>query len=129
MAQKFRMSQLQDSILQANKNNKILVLTDEPYSGTVDDETAKRIWEFGLSVSVNPYALVTIATHVKKPIELESATQGIFKNYRVTIIPNKDGSFTRTFKLEQVASDWWFNDAEYRSTYIDWIAHCLYDCV
>ncbi len=126
MAQKLRMSQLQEYIGNANKNNKLLVLIDEPYSGTVDDEAAKRICQFGQSVSKNPYALVTISTHVKQPIELEKTTDGVFKNYQVTIIPQKNGLFVRTFKLQRGPAHWWFDNQKHRSAYIDWIASKMY---
>src|SRR5205814_6881663 len=55
MAEKKCMEQLNLSIKRTHKANKILVLIDEPYKGTGDDESAKRIYNFGLNIATNPY--------------------------------------------------------------------------
>ncbi|HEX4069073.1 MAG TPA: hypothetical protein VHX42_03155, partial [Candidatus Babeliales bacterium] len=68
MAEKKVMTELLDDIRKSDAKHPMLVLIDEPYKGTVDDESAKRIYQFGKDIADYSYALVGIATHVKKPI-------------------------------------------------------------
>jgi len=122
MAEKKIMSELLDDIQGMEIYDRLLVLIDEPYKGTVDDESAKRIYQFGTDIARYPHALVAIATHVKKPILLEGATGGIFGNYQVKIEEIKPGVFERLFKLIQGPAMWWFEDEGKRSRFIDWIS-------
>jgi hypothetical protein len=121
MAEKKVMGQLFDDICNSDANHPMLVLIDEPYKGTVEDETAKRIYQFGKDVAEFPSALVALATHVKKPILLERDTGGIFGNYQVKIREKSLGVFERLFKLEKGPAMWWFEDENQRSRFIDWI--------
>ena len=122
MAEKKTMIGLLDEIHKSDVNNFMMVLIDEPYKGTVDDESAKRIYQFGKDVAGYPHALVGIATHVKKPILLERDTGGIFGNYQVTIQELSYGIFKRRFTLEKGPATWWFEDEQQRSRFIDWIS-------
>ncbi len=122
MAEKKVMSELLDDIQRSDKKDSMLVLIDEPYKGTVDDESAKRIYQFGKDIADFPQALVGIATHVKKPIMLEYNTNGIFGNYHVKIREKSLGVFERLFRLEKGPATWWFEDSEQRSRFIDWIS-------
>lgn len=121
MAEKKCMEYLEACIKKAQKNNMILALIDEPYKGTVDDESAKRIYNFGMSIVQNPYALVCIATHVKKPILLAADTGGLFANYHVEIVEEALGRFKLLFTLKQGPATWWFEDEEKRGRFVDWI--------
>ena len=128
MAEKKRMIELSQVIKLSEVNkNKILVLIDEPYKGTVDDEAAKRIYQFGKDVAEFSQVLLAIATHVKKPIFLESDTNGIFGNYQVKIRETSYGNFERLFKLEKGPAIWWFEDADQRSRFLDWLDTKLSD--
>ncbi|HSC25301.1 MAG TPA: hypothetical protein VLB80_03755, partial [Candidatus Babeliales bacterium] len=122
MAEKKTMSELLADITQSDENHHTLVLVDEPYKGTVDDESAKRIYQFGKDISAFDCALVAIATHVKKPIMLAYDTNGIFGNYQVKINEIYPGIFERLFKLEKGPAMWWFEDEDKRSRFIDWIS-------
>jgi hypothetical protein len=122
MAEKKVMIELLDDIRESNKNHPMLVLIDEPYKGTVEDESAKRIYQFGRDIADYPQALVGIATHVKKPMMLEGDTGGIFGNYQVRINEISSGIFERLFKLEKGPAMWWFEDSDQRSRFIDWIS-------
>ncbi len=122
MAEKKVMIELLDDIRESNKNHPMLVLIDEPYKGTVEDESAKRIYHFGKDIVDYPQALVGIATHVKKPMMLEGDTGGIFGNYQVRINEISSGIFERLFKLEKGPAMWWFEDSDQRSRFIDWIS-------
>ena len=105
----------------AREHYHILALIDEPYKGTVDVESAKRIYQFGKDIADFSQALVAIATHVKKPITLEADTGGIFGNYQVKIKEITPGVFERLFKIGKGPARWWFEDDEKRSRFIDWV--------
>lgn len=122
MAEKKVMTELTDDIRESDATHPVLVLIDEPYKGTVDAESAKRIYQFGKDVADYPYALIGIATHVKKPIMLEHDTGGIFGNYQVKIREISFGVFERLFKLEKGPAMWWFEDSDQRSRFVDWIS-------
>ena len=121
MAEKKRMEQLHAFINASNAHEQALVLIDEPYRGTVDEESARRIYAFGKDIAENPYAIVCLATHVQKPIELPQATNGAFANYHVEILEPTYGVFKRTFKLKNGPATWWFEDADRRTRFVDWI--------
>ena len=122
MAEKKVMMELLDDIRGSDEKHPMLVLIDEPYKGTVDDESAKRIYQFGKDIADYSQALVGIATHVKKPIMLERDTREIFGNYQVKIVETSPGVFKQLFKLEKGPATWWFEDSDKRSRFIDWIS-------
>jgi len=122
MAEKKTMAELFEDIQRADAERHILVLIDEPYKGTVDAESAKRIYQFGKDIAGYPQALVVIATHVKKPIALAQEMPGIFGNYQVKIDEISYGIFRRLFKLEPGPAMWWFDDDAQRSRFVDWIS-------
>ena len=122
MAEKKTMAELLADIHSAGIDDKMLFLVDEPYKGTVDAESAKRIYQFGKDVAQYPQVLLAIATHVKHPIDLARDTAGIFGNYQVKINEIRPGIFERLFKLEPGPAMWWFSDSEKRSRFVDWIS-------
>lgn len=122
MAEKKAMAELLEDIHYAGKQDPMLVLIDEPYKGTVDAESAKRIYQFGQDIVKYPDALVAIATHVKKPIMLAQEMPRDFGNYQVKINETMTGIFERLFKLESGPAMWWFEDDDKRSRFIDWIS-------
>jgi hypothetical protein len=122
MSEKKTMTEVFNDIIRSNSQHHMLVLIDEPYKGTVDAESAKRIYQFGMDIADFSQVLVAIATHVKKPITLEADTGGIFGNYHVKIEETSPGIFKRLFKLEKGPALWWFEDGSKRSRFIDWIS-------
>jgi hypothetical protein len=122
MAEKKTMSELLEDIYAADTDDKMLVLVDEPYKGTVDAESAKRIYQFGKDVAGYPQLLLALATHVRKPIALAQDAPGIFGNYQVKINETRLGTFERLFKLEPGPAMWWFDDGDKRSRFVDWIS-------
>lgn len=122
MAEKKTMTEILNDIHKSDAQHPMLVLIDEPYKGTVDDESAERIYKFGKDIAHFPDALVAIATHVKKPIGLAEGTNGIFGNYQVKIQETSPGVFKRLFKIEEGPATWWFEDKTKRSRFIDWIS-------
>ncbi len=121
-ARKKRMEELRVYMNSLQKNDGSLILVDEPYTGTIDDESAKRIYNFGLDVAKNSHTLMCIATHVEKPILLETDTGGIFANYHVEICEESFGVFKRLFTLKRGAATWWFEDSDRRGRFVDWIS-------
>ena len=120
MAEKKRMNELSVFINGSSANSHHLVLIDEPYRGTVDAESARRIYAFGSDIANIP-CIVGIATHVQKPIELAHNFPENFVNYHVAINEPEPGVFERTFKLKIGPAMWWFEDAERRARFVDWI--------
>ena len=114
------MDEIREDIHKSDQR-RILVLIDEPYGGMVDVEAAKRIYDFGIDISGYSQALVAIATHTKKPIQLAQAVPNVFANYQVKIEETKLGTFKRLFKLEPGAAMWWFNDEGRRGRFVDWL--------
>ncbi len=85
MAEKLRIDAIKHYVFQNNKPGfKALLLLDEPFKGTVDPESADRIYEFGKDIASLKGLIVGIATHVEKPIKLAQDT-GAYANYHVRI--------------------------------------------
>lgn len=122
MVEKQCMDTLKEYVIHYAEDYKVLLLIDEPYRGTVDAESAQRIYDFGKNVSQIPQASVVIATHVYKPIILEKETNGIFTNCQVIINQLSDTLFERTFKIIPDVAYWWFADATKRAHFVDWLA-------
>jgi len=118
-AQKERIGNIGHLMQESTPYNKILVILDEPYTGTIDDQMADRVHQFGVNAAQIPYTALCIATHVKKPIEL--ARNGSFANYQIEIQEPKIGQFVRTFKVKEGAAQWWFNDKPRVTRFIDWL--------
>ncbi|MFC1842259.1 hypothetical protein ACFLYU_01235 [Candidatus Dependentiae bacterium] len=120
MAEHKRVDQVKKSINSCDGN--ILVLLDEPYKGTVEVESACRVYKFGKEVAAhNPNCMLMLATHLRKPIELDQGTNGVFGNYQMGYIETKSGVFKRTFRVEPGPAIWWFDDAHRRARFIDWL--------
>jgi hypothetical protein len=120
MAEDQRMQIIQ-KFVESSQGQQSLLLIDEPWRGTVDAASAQYIYQFGRRVATYPQLFVMLATHVEKPISLAKDTGGIFTNKSVEIVETKAGGFKRTFKLVDGPADWWFNDDDRRSRFIDWL--------
>ncbi len=120
MAEKLRIDDIKSFVFRHNNPDfKVMLLLDEPFRGTVDSESADRIYEFGKEIAPLQGLIVGIATHVEKPIKLAQDT-GVFANYHVRI--KEIGTrFEREFKLDPGVPQWWFNDPRKRSKFIDYI--------
>lgn len=124
MSEKSRVDEIQAFITeQQDKNSNIVIILDEPFKGTVDAESAERIYQFGRLVAGLNNAIVCIATHVQKPVQLAQDTNGLFANYHVAIRERTLGVFEREFRLVEGPANWWFDDPEKRSRFIDWLGH------
>ena len=121
MAEKLRIDAIRQYVFQNNKPGfKGLLLLDEPFKGTVDAESADRIYEFGKEIAPLKGLIVSIATHVEKPINLAPNT-GAYANYHVCINELPGGRFERKFTIEPGVLRWWFDDPAKRSKFIDFV--------
>jgi DNA mismatch repair ATPase MutS len=121
MAQKKRIKELYDYLQGSDPTFKVLAMLDEPYRGTTDYQSAQRIYAFGSQVARLQHAIVCIATHVRKPIDLADEYPAMFANYHVTIEEPEFGLFKRTFKLAQGPAMWWFDDQDCAGRFVDWL--------
>lgn len=120
MAEHKRIEDIKNEINSCKGN--IFVLLDEPYKGTVELESASRIYKFGEYIeSKCKNCVMLMATHLRKPIELEANYPIAFKNYQMGYIQNEDNTFIRTFKILEGPAIWWFDDADKRCKFIDWL--------
>ena len=122
MAEKKRMDEMQYFVQRCTNKHKVVALIDEPFRGTVDAESAERIYDFGQLVAQKPGSVVCIATHVHKPTLLAQDTKGIFGNCHVAIAEHENGIFERLFEVHTGCERWWFDDAGKRSRFIDWLS-------
>ncbi len=121
MAEKMRVDAIKQYVFQNNNPGfKALLLLDEPFKGTVDAESADRIYAFGKEIAPLNGLIVSIATHVEKPIHLAQDT-GVYANYHVCIKELSDGKFEREFTIEPGVLRWWFDDPAKRSRFIDFV--------
>ena len=122
MAEKIRVDEIKDFVFRHNNPKfKVMLLLDEPYRGTVDAESADRIYAFGQDIAPLQQSIVVVATHVEKPARLAQETNGAFANYHVQIEELQGGRFERKFTLEPGILEWWFKDAAKRSRFIDFV--------
>lgn len=121
MAEKARIEELRTQMLNATASDRIFFIIDEPYRGTVEAEAAKRIYNFGTEIAAQPQCMAVFATHLQKPIQLASDTNGKFTNYHPEILETAQGLFSNTYKLLDGPALWWFEDEFKRSRLIDWL--------
>ncbi len=120
MAQKKRLDTLRKYVRQSDINENYLLLVDEPYRGTIEVESEKRAYQFGVDVAEYNHCMLVMASHLKLPIDLEKNT-GRYINKHLHITQDDQGLFQRTFNLCDGPAWWWFNDIEKRMKFIDWL--------
>lgn len=120
MAESRAMQRLIDYVNQeVDASGKYLVIADEPYRGTVNDETARRTGAFCEVVANKKNVACVVATHIKTLFA--PGTQERFSYWHVDIAEPSVGQFVRTYKLIPGLCDWWFNDTDRRGRYVDWL--------
>jgi hypothetical protein len=115
-----------DNMLAAMKASKadqfIFACLDEPMHGTVNSEGNKRVYKIGKKVALYPQCCLVMATHLKKPAELNKDTNGAFENYQLGHEEiRSSGGFKRTYKLIKGYASWWFEDADQVSRFTNWL--------
>jgi hypothetical protein len=76
------------------------IIMDEIFTGTNPEEGQAGAYAVAKNIATFSNAMCVVATHFKKLTEL-----GSYKNYKVYVIKNPDGSFVYPYKLEQGISD------------------------
>ncbi|RTL06603.1 hypothetical protein EKK58_04690 [Candidatus Dependentiae bacterium] len=105
-----------------SQNKKGLILCSEPYRGTPDVQTDRKIIEFCKTIMPNQHFIMALETHVVGPTNLEKEYPMVFVNGQMDVMQNADGTFTRTFKLQHGPALWWFNDKAKSSAFVDWVS-------
>ena len=122
MAQKARFDEICAGIASLN-DKRMIIFMDEPLNGTVEEEAGRIIYEKCQELLAHQkQAICVIATHAEQPTRLEAATGGVFANYYVEVLEPVFGEFKRTYRLLPGIPCWWFNDAERRHRFIDWLS-------
>lgn len=121
MAEALKLRDICRFIAHVPAGSRSLTLIDEGLRGTVSVEAGKRLSAALTQAAVNKQSICMVATHLPEPIQLEEKTHGAIRNYCVVIDEVSPGTFVRTFKLERGASQWWFDDAEKRKRFVDWL--------
>ena len=80
------------------KGEHILLLIDEPYSGTVEVEKNMRTNSFCNAIKDYDNCLMTLVTHLQEPTLLAKKTNGLFINQHLRIDCIND-HFVRIFKI------------------------------
>ncbi|MFA5075184.1 MAG: hypothetical protein WC436_03725 [Candidatus Babeliales bacterium] len=94
-----------NSVESLKKNEFSFVIMDEIFTGTDPDEGLSGAYGIAETLATFPNNICLVATHFKKLTELGKDTQGAFKNYKVSVIKNSDGSFIYPYKLEEGISN------------------------
>jgi DNA mismatch repair ATPase MutS len=112
---------MRDYALESTQDKKTLLLYGEPYRGTPDAESARKIMDFARTIAPNEHFVIALETHIFAPTTLATELPTVFDNGHMTIEETADGSFVRTFKLESGPALWWFADHAKRARFVDWI--------
>lgn len=122
MAAQQAIQQIQEFMEHITPEKTGMILLSEPYKGTVEAEAAYRINQFCTEYFLKyPTIIMGLESHVFAPIELAKKFPESFANKQMTIKLLENGIFERTFLMSDGAADWWFENNQLRSQYVDWI--------
>lgn len=76
------------------------VVIDELFTGTASDKGSNAAYKVAHKLSCADNIIYILATHFPELTQLEQATDGICKNYKVDVIKKEDGTIVRPFKIE-----------------------------
>lgn len=96
-----RAKKILDLVQSLKKDEFSFVIIDEIFTGTSPQEGEKAALQFAEKIGTYSNNISIIATHYPKMTDLPTTTNGIYSNYHVEILRNKDGSLNRTFKLKK----------------------------
>lgn len=113
--------ELMNDIAMLSSGKKALILCSEPYRGTPDQQTDRKINEFCKSIASNRNFIMALETHVVGPTYLEKELPETFVNGQMEI-QEENGVFKRTFILKKGPALWWFNDERKSNAFVDWIS-------
>ena len=104
-AEVLRAKNIAESIKGLNPGQHAFVAIDELFVGTASDKGSKAAYKFADHISTFDNAICTLATHFKTVTELEEKTNGLYKNYKIDVFKNEDGTLNRPFKLKEGISE------------------------
>lgn len=95
-----RAKKLLDMVQGLQPSELSFVIIDEVFTGTSPQEGEQAALQFTKKLGTYKNNISIIATHYPKMTELETETNGAYRNLHVEILRNEDGSLNRTFKLK-----------------------------
>lgn len=104
-AEMHRAQALINSLKVLKPNEFSFVIMDEIFTGTNPEEGQAGAYGIAKYLATFPNSCCIVATHYKKLTELAEATQGCYKNYKVYVIKNANGTFTYPYKIEPGITD------------------------
>lgn len=94
------------TINQLPAHSKAFLVVDELFEGTVAQTGSKALYDFAKKLADNDHLLFVIATqHQVEPTQLQQATDGVVKNYKVDVIRLTDGTIVRPYTLATGVSE------------------------
>lgn len=121
MSEHKRMTELREVAESLGRNDRILMLVDEPYAKTIQTIGEPRVTNFLRDLSKVPHLMVILATHFEEPSSLEAETRGTVKNFQPEVQGLESLEFKPSYKIVGGAAQWWFKDREKRDAFIDWL--------
>jgi len=106
-----RAKKLLDIVQSLKPHEFSFVIIDEIFTGTSPKEGEIAAMRFATHLGTYKNNVSIIATHYPRMVDLETETNGNYRNHHVEILRNEDDSLNRTFKLKNgpsffnVASD------------------------
>lgn len=119
MAEHKSMDEIYQFVHECPQDKKCLVLIDEPYRGTVSQETARLDGKYCTFVSEHSNCLSGMASHIMPNLSAPDA----WSFYNMEIEEESLGVFRRTYRLKSGPAHWWFNDDVLRARYVDWLGN------
>ncbi len=95
-----RAKKLLDMVQKLQPHEFSFVIIDEVFTGTSPQEGEMAALQFAKHLGTYKNNISIIATHYPKMVDLETETNGNYRNHHVEILRNEDGSLNRTFKLK-----------------------------
>lgn len=116
-----RLDELCQEANEFEKQDRCLMLVDEPLAKTIQLIGEPRVTDFIKKLlPVDPLMLV-VATHFEDPVRLEAETNGFIKNMQPEVLVLAGSQFKPTFKILDGKADWWFHDKQKREAFVDWL--------
>lgn len=117
-AQLHEITQLRETIKSYDKRGqKLFCFLDEPLTGTMEEAGAQELRDFCDFIATQRSTVCVLATHFNNVTKPES-----FKPFFVSCDETKKvGDFVREYLLKQGKHPWWYEDAEKRTRYINWM--------
>lgn len=103
-AEMHRAQALLESIKNLKTSEFSFVIMDEIFTGTNPKEGEAAAYGVAKHISSFDNNMTIVATHFKELTNLETTTNGLFKNYKVSVVKT-DGGFIYPYKLESGISD------------------------